>query len=531
MDGSSIPRWPAGSESSSTGHLQSGATTVRAVAVAAPHLAKKFLAASAALTSATPFSLLNAMRGAIARIDQPASAWARSNWKRPAGLPIFMADDLRSALEWTDAIIDAEQPNLFLIGAMSLALPGAIAIAKRVRERLGETVTIVLGGKHVTETLWADGEATIIHPAAPYDVDGIALFDLLVSGDGEEVIAEIGEVVAAGYHGTAFERALVRRLERARGSFVALFKSGESVISRGTPIDHEALPFVHDFYPVNAKFGVFGGAPTAHLYSYTSRGCVMRCGFCSENALINGPVNVAALEKGADLLAAQVEHLNAVYGQQRIAGFVEDSILLQAHGPAWLKFADQIERRGARMPFGAQLTVDIVLDARRREALQRLASVGLEYVFMGIETANEAVAASMSKNTARRSQRSWSQRSRAAIASLSDMGVSTGVSVLFGLGEDRDDREAMFMTLRSMREELGQPRVVSLNWATRHPMRDPETGNVDYQRWGVDAGDPRAPMMAQLFGEASVNQAFVAAPTMGDLQHIAHRVAELELAP
>lgn len=118
----------------------------------------------------------------------------------PKNAEVFaLMDDVQRRLT---PLLVRVRPNLVLIGAMSICFRGAIETAKYIREFLGDDVCIVLGGRHATETIYRDDENRVRHHlASPLRLiaDGkvSSCFDIVLSGDGEHFIAEIGCVVAS----------------------------------------------------------------------------------------------------------------------------------------------------------------------------------------------------------------------------------------------------------------------------------------------------------------------------------------------
>ena len=55
---------------------------------------------------------------------------------------------------------------------------------------------------------------------------------------------------------------------------------------------------------------------------------------------------------------------------------------------------------------GGQFTIDTLLDSRNQEIVSRLAKQGFKYVFLGLETNNEEIAETMSKNKVKKGM-SW----------------------------------------------------------------------------------------------------------------------------
>lgn len=483
---------------------------LRPIAISAPHWAISPVHESH-LGSATPFSLLNALRGAFARLDDPNSSWCISTWADEASRisSISMFDYLPQAQAWLSEALRAG-PNIAFIGAMTLSIPGAAECARQIRGALGNKCLIVLGGKHVTETVWLENGQLQIHPASPLAKQYQGLFDIIVSGDAEDCVAELGEAVAqVGPAPQAVIEHMQSGSARVSGDCVVAtnhFGQPEIVIQSSARLQPDRFPTVYRYFPLNTKFDVFNAGPTAHGYSYSSKGCIYRCEFCSENAAINGVISKSSLLTAADRLAAQFEEIQVMAiqdGHAECSIFVEDSIFLQGDVTAWERFCEQRTALGKPIEFGIQLTVDLILEKRRSSVLERLRDVGLGYVFLGVETGDDAVAQSMSKNTKRKVP--WLARAKSAVETLADLQLNCGVSILMGLGESHQNRLDLLHCVDEWRKRFRQPRVVSLNWAVAHPLRNFASGYQDYSEWGTKPEDARGPLLASMFGEASLN--------------------------
>ena len=497
-------------------------STLRPLALSVPHWPIRCTGSPKALSSRTPFSLLNALRGAFLRLSDNLSAWSRSAWSESFVRTdsVGIADDWNTAETWLQHRLNTYDPNLILLGAMTISAHGAILAAQFIRKSKCVEALIVLGGKHVTETMWVDREGVHIHPGA-FSHHANQEIDLFVSGDGEEVIAEIGEAVAqtddAGITRVDRIKKIVEHLRlslrNAPGDWALFwFEEGslKYLCSAGEPARPDDYPIVYEKYPINARFPILPGKFTAHGYSYTSKGCIHRCYFCSESADING--SVKGLKTAGQRLARQIARLARVAENNNIDSlsvFIEDSILLQGAPAALEQFCRELDQLGTRIKFGGQFTTDMVLDPKRQRLISELVKRGLCYVFMGIETNDDAIAAAMAKYSTsikRQSGNGWIDRVELAIEELRANNVDTGVSVLFGLGESQDLRLSLLRKIAAWQRRLGQPRVVSLNWAVMHPMRSrSESQSYTFDRWPVDFNDPRLDIIQTVFGEASTN--------------------------
>lgn len=496
--------------------------TIRAVAVSAPDWVAG-VKDQRALNSRDAASLYNACRVAAAEAAAGIGPWGLSNWAggdarasrsaaRAATLLMYSMDDM-AALR---AILAREQPNLLLIGAMSLCLPGAIACAVAARDMLGDRVAIVLGGRHASETVWLADPRTRRsstlrrHVAAPLDLIHAGrippVFDAVAMGDGEYLIAALGRAVDAAMSRGLHPAALFGEIEPATpGDWIlGLNDRGRPgyLVSQAVPMDYAALPAPSRMFGVGGAFGVFGGRMTAHVFSDIGRGCVYDCGFCSERASATG--GVRDLADSGDRLYRQLRDAAVTIAEDWpgccASAFCEDSVLLGGANRLIDRFCTLMERQPLDIRFGGQLTIDQIL-ARPAE-VARLARAGLSYVFIGVETLSPEEIGGMSKDVGRK-RSSWTDRMHQAFDILGAAGIDCGCAVLFGLGERHDSRLALLDRLDRFRRSHGVPDPISLNWAVQHPLCGEDGGaNYDYVDWGTPDG-PYLDLFHN-FGEASL---------------------------
>src|SRR6188768_3953202 len=124
--------------------------SLRVLAIAAPQFQSGGVG-DLGISSADPASLFNGCRWAAYLAQQKIGPWGESNWagtraaRRPA---VLLMNSLDDSLPVLHERLETIRPNLVLIGAMSVCLPGAVAVARYVRALLGDDVCIVLGGRH-----------------------------------------------------------------------------------------------------------------------------------------------------------------------------------------------------------------------------------------------------------------------------------------------------------------------------------------------------------------------------------------------
>ena len=472
-----------------------------------------------ALNSSDPASLFNACRYAGLLAQESVGAWGQSNWHPDAG-PIrrnfLLLNSLDDMSEFVKLLL-RERPNLLLIGSMTLCMPGAIACAAVARALLGDRLVIVLGGRHPTETIyvpnrhpWQDSEVQQ-HPGSPLGLMASGriprVFDLVVSGDGEHIIAAIGEAIAVNSASGRFKiDALIHDLNiTIPGKWIIGWLDGEAMRVRASasiPIDYTDMPSIARVFGVSAAFDVFPGCMTAHVFCDIGRGCVYDCTFCSErNSVTDGlrDPHGAARRLYRHMREAS-EAIKREHPNKKASAFIEDSVLLGGIPNQIDQFISLLQHQPIDIIFGAQLTIDHILS--QRVQLERLSTVGLRYLFIGIETLEPEDIGGMSKDL-RKGQRNWQERLREALNILDSVNIKCGAAVLFGLGEPHKNRVRLLEILSKLQEETGHPDPISANWAVQHPLRGQDGGaNYDYVDWGC----PEGPFLHyfQQFGEASV---------------------------
>lgn len=511
--------------------------SLRVLSLSAPQAASGAVGPGV-LWSSDPVSLQNACRIAAIDADRNIGAWGDSNWtgsrkdRRQNFMLLYSQSD--GEKHWRERL-ESLQPNLIVIGAMSLCLPGAIGCARIAKQLLEDKVCIVLGGWHATETIYTPTGKTSVehHASSPLRLmaagDIPTVFDLVVSGDGEHVIKQIGEIVARLVkQGRPASHAVdcINALDYVPGNWiVGAVRDGiiKTVSHSGVPIDRGMLPPPCEMFGVTSSFPVFGGRPTAHVFSDLGRGCVYDCVFCSERFTVTGPLE--QLETAADRLFTQLTSAARVIGEEYpghgASAFVEDSTLLSFAPRLVHRLVERLNEARPNLVFGGQLTIDQVLS--RPQLLDMLKEVGLQYLFVGIETLSPEAVGGMSKDVGRK-HGCWLDRAERAIAILSEKSIHCGVALIFGLGETHASRIQLIEHLSQWRRRYGMPDPISMNWGVQHPLRgqDGQTA-YKYTEWGIPEG-PFQEAFAD-FGEASVRY-----PLAGQAAPVLREVLEVRSA-
>lgn len=494
---------------------------LRIVAVSAPQwVAHKGNESQKSLNSTDPFSLQNALRIGAWKAQQGIGQWGNSNWsdrselKHTIRLMNYCEDEMHDFID----LLNEVKPNLLFIGAMTLSYPGAIALAKCAKDILKDNIFIVLGGKHCNETFWNEGNEFFHHTASPLKNIAVSndvkqnVFDLVISGDGEDIICQIGEVlgqiISQGKHFKEFYNH-TDELVQAKGNWIAGWIddsfSIHQIKSLEIPLDYDTIPIPAEVFGMTANFPVFEADITGHAYSDMSKGCVYDCFFCSERQSVNGKMKQR--NTAPQRLYKQFQKIKEVGTKENkakvISAFVEDSIILSGNIRLLKEFNQLLTEKPLGIKWGCQLTIDGFLQPAMIEVVKELKKNGLVYILFGMETINEDVALKMSKNTHKDEQ--WKSRNELAIEMMSRLGLKAGFCVLWGLGEFQSDRKTHLETLKEWQNGYGAPNVISLNWAVKHPLRSLDTkyDDYNYRNWGTPKNSELLEIFIELFGEAS----------------------------
>ena len=494
---------------------------LKVIAVSAPQwVANKGTESQKSLNSSDPFSLQNALRLAAWNAQKGIGQWGVSNWanhhnlKSSIILMNYFKDEIQ---EFIDLIIE-ERPNLLFIGAMTLSYPGAIALAECAKEILKDEVFIVLGGKHCNETFWSSNNKFYHNNGSPLKNIVINrnttknVFDLVVSGDGEEIIVQIGEIIGRL---TSEEKNLsvfysyIDKLKQAKGNWVAGWVDSSYTICQikgaGIPLNYDEMPIPSIVFGLTANFPVFEADITGHAYSDMSKGCIYDCYFCSEGNSINGSLHQQST--APERLYKQFQKIKEVGTKENLAkvisAFVEDSIILSGNIHLLKEFNRLLSEKPLDIKWGCQFTIDVFLHPEMIEVVKALKKNGLVYIMFGMETINEEIALKMSKNSHK--NENWKIRNEKAMDQMSRLGLKAGFCILWGLGEHQSDRKKHLKTLQKWQDKYRVPNVISLNWAVKHPLRSQNTTVSNYLEWGTPANSEYLELYIELFGEASVN--------------------------
>jgi B12-binding domain/radical SAM domain protein len=497
-----------------------------------------------ALTSGDAASLHNACRYAAWLAENGDPVWSESNWncsrvRRRESTLLF--HDMTYAAQVLPEMLIRLRPNLVLIGAMTICMPGAIAAARIVRSYLGDDVLIVLGGRHANETMYlTDGEISH-HRASPLALAERGaiedLFDVVISGDGEAIIAELGRAVVTAERGGRTARSAQSRLgdtTLAKGEWIAgALVDGRvhCVWGAAGPLNYSEMPSPAEMFGVGARFSVFGGVPTAHVFSDIGRGCVYDCAWCSERHTVVGPPrdfrhSAARLHRNLKAACSVIRADSP--GELGASAFCEDSTLLGWNRQLIGSFCKMSDTCDLDIRFGGQATIDQIL--RSPDLAANLHEAGLDYIYVGVESPDPDAVGGFSKDVGHK-KATWLDRGTKAFDILQAANIQVGVSLLFGLGETPQQRQTLFSAIARWREVCTLD-TISMNWAVRHPLQGHDgNGEFDYLDWAIEDGPLLSPL--RNFGESSTKYPVKGGtvPILAEVEEIIAAVRALSTTP
>ena len=331
--------------------------------------------------------------------------------------------DLRFLNDWneTKKRIISSSADLVCIGAMTIEMPRALAVAKIVKTRLGADVA--LGGPHPT--------------VCPDEVIREENVDFVVVGEGEHTTQELVEALEGR-----------RELHTIKGLVYKDQKRTERIVHnpKREPIpDLNTLPYpAREIFPINEILSnpvTNFPLPSPALHIFASRGCPFKCRFCQPclDKLFGHKVRYRSLEN----VFSEIEHLIEKYHIHAL--MIEDDTFTV--NKRWTeKFCEEMERRG--------LSNEIVwychsrADTIDRETIRKLKKAGCISVCFGIESGSEHVLQILGKNVSE--EQSWN-----AIKMCKEEGVIVVANIMIGTpGERIEDLEKTVRLIESTEPEL-----------------------------------------------------------------------------
>ncbi|MBM4329737.1 MAG: tetratricopeptide repeat protein [Deltaproteobacteria bacterium] len=252
---------------------------------------------------------------------------------------------------WARRIL-TEVPRVVGFSIYDSTLSISVLVAEKIKKINSETLVIFGGPSCQNEEILRNTQ-----------------IDLMVSGEGEETITELLEIIERGGSwencaGLAFRR---------DGK---ILKTPERELIK----DINVIPYP-DFDPFNLK-----SYPARMLPMFTSRGCPGRCTFCAER-----PQWKKYRYRSAENIVAEMERNVRRYSVSHFS--IEDS-LINGNISEFEKMCDLIIKKGMKVTWGGKARIHPKIDASFAQKLYRAGGRGLIF---GIESASQKVLDHMGK--------------------------------------------------------------------------------------------------------------------------------------
>ena len=255
--------------------------------------------------------------------------------------------------------IKNRSPDIISISALTPTINKALETAKTAKEVLPNSI-IVMGGYHPT----FDFEETLKND----------FVDIVIRGEGEYVLRDLVETIENNGD-----------LREVRG---IVFKEDDNIVLNPNAdliYDLDALPFpAFDLMPMD-KYKLLD-MDTHMATMITTRGCPMKCSFCSSAAMHGRKMR----QRSVDNILAEIDFLREKYDINTIA-FMDDTFTLKKS--RLMEFCDKLKQKDYEIMWGCTARVD-TLD---EEVLKNMNESGCITVFMGVESVDQNQLDSMDK--------------------------------------------------------------------------------------------------------------------------------------
>lgn len=284
------------------------------------------------------------------------------------------------------------QPYIFGISALTASIHRGYEIAKLLKGLYPECV-IIIGGIHPT--------------VLPEEVLAHSEIDLVVRGEGEEVLDQLYEGIKSG-----------RDVSILRG--LSFRRDGRIVHNPDAALPElSKLPrFPYELFESHGERYSFG-------FIASSRGCPYDCIFCSQRSISGQRFRYVPTE----IVIEEMELLLGRLGQTHI-NFVDDNFT--ANRPRVRQLCEEMIRRGynKKATFDCQTRADAV----NEEVLGLLRQAGFRLINFGLETASERLMVLLNK-------KETVQQNIEAVRMAKKFGFGVSGTFIFGLPtETRKDR-------------------------------------------------------------------------------------------
>lgn len=295
--------------------------------------------------------------------------------------------------EVLDSTLDELKPRIVGVTCTTPLYFEATEVGRRVKEKLGNEVTTVIGGPHAS--------------ALPEECLNTSAFEIVVVGEGDYTMAEIAEG---------------RKLSDIKGIHYRDNSGIRSTPSRERIKDLDSLPFpaldLFDTEKYKCSRLVARKSPVSDLM--TSRGCVFNCSFCGKAVY-----GRRFVPKSPARVIEEIKYmLDLGYKEIRV---VDDMFTIDMERAKTI--CEMILREGLRFPWN--LAAGLRVDRVDREFLALAKRAGLYQVSFGFESGDQECLDSIDKGI------TLEQNAR-AMEMAREVGLETVGFFMFGLPADTE---------------------------------------------------------------------------------------------
>lgn len=303
------------------------------------------------------------------KVYQEVTAEQKIYWDSNNGYQWYLEDSFHQLPFITEQVYEkcmdrilAATPDVIGFSVQNTSALFTLEILKRIKSR-HPGVKIILGGPNCYNLTQDDNNLIL-----PYGLQKFA--DVIVIGEGEQTLLTVLSRLQSG-----------ESLEGCKG--VAIERNGKWVFPGMAPsiMNLNDLPF-----PDFSMLDLQAYTDPASLPIQTSRGCVMRCVFCTDTQFWH-PFRF----RNAENIVAEMETLHQKYGC-RFFG-INDSVI-NGNLSNLLRLCDLMIQKKLNVSWGGNFRVDKRIDTGM---LQKIRKAGCCYVTLGIESGSNKILRLMGK--------------------------------------------------------------------------------------------------------------------------------------
>ena len=302
-----------------------------------------------------------------------------------------------------------------------------VAVVAKIKERLPR-VRILMVGRHVSVL----GQETM--KMAP-GIDGVALREY------EYTVRDWLAAIACGADLSSVDGLLWRN---QKGEYI---KNKD----RAAIEDLDELPFVSEVYKrfLNIPDYFYGHSLHPLVVFDTSRGCPYKCSFCVYPQTFSGHrMRYRSVANVAD----EFEYVSREMPQVKTVMLEDDTFII--HKKRTEELADELIRRGNRLPFDSNCRADIGAEVR---FLKKLLQAGARLFCVGFESGDPSVIAHMEKNNNHKKDAGYLQEAMKFVSTCKEAGIMVhGCFMIGNLNETPESLQATLAFAKKLNPDTAQ---------------------------------------------------------------------------